>query len=243
MESMKLRSYLTERLQRLPPPVTRDLSIERDLKVPMRDGAVLLADRWVPRSGGDGLPTALIRIPYGRRGLVAAQTARPLAERGFQVLVQSTRGTFGSGGAFDPLRRERDDGLDTLDWVIKQGWFGESMILVGSSYLGVVQWAVARAPRPCSRTVIRYGRGGVARFLRLAAARLSGATPARHWAGGESGGAFPRYDRNLGTGEPRATATAMQVAQQQVFHDAQHPSAVILPVRRDPTTTQREPNA
>jgi putative CocE/NonD family hydrolase len=46
-----------------------------------------------------------------------------------------------------------------------------------------------------------------------------------------SSGAFPRYDRNLGTGEPRATATTLQVAQQQVFHDAQHPSAVILPVR------------
>jgi putative CocE/NonD family hydrolase len=154
MKSMKLGSYLTQRMQHLPPPLTRDLSIERDLKVPMRDGAVLLADRWAPRSGGDGLPTALIRIPYGRRGLVAAQTARPLAERGFQVLVQSTRGTFGSDGPFDPLRRERDDGLDTLDWVIKQRWFGESMILVGSSYLGVVQWAVADQVPPQVKALI-----------------------------------------------------------------------------------------
>jgi predicted acyl esterase len=44
-----------------------------------------------------------------------------------------------------------------------------------------------------------------------------------------SSGAFPRYDRNCGTGEPRATATTLQAAQQQVFHDAQHPSAIILP--------------
>jgi putative CocE/NonD family hydrolase len=151
---MKLRSYLTQRMQHLPPPLTRDLSIQRDLKVPMRDGSVLLADRWAPRSGGDGLPTALIRIPYGRRGLVAAQTARPLAERGFQVLVQSTRGTFGSDGPFDPLRRERDDGLDTLDWVIKQSWFGASMVLVGSSYLGVVQWAVVDRLPPQVKAII-----------------------------------------------------------------------------------------
>jgi putative CocE/NonD family hydrolase len=154
MKLTKLRSYLTERLQHLPPPLTRDLVIERDLKVPMRDGAVLLADRWVPKSGGHGLPTALVRIPYGRRGLVAAQTARPLAERGFQVLVQSTRGTFGSDGPFDPLRREREDGLDTLDWVIKQAWFGESMILVGSSYLGLVQWAVADQLPPQVKAMI-----------------------------------------------------------------------------------------
>jgi uncharacterized protein len=81
----------------------------------MRDGHVLLADRWAPRSGADGLPTALIRTPYGRAGLMDDLLARPLAERGFQVLIQSTRGTFGSGGVFDPLRAERDDGLDTLD--------------------------------------------------------------------------------------------------------------------------------
>jgi predicted acyl esterase len=48
-----------------------------------------------------------------------------------------------------------------------------------------------------------------------------------------SSGAFPRYNRNPGTGEPRATATTLRAADQQVFHDPQHPSAVILPIRRD----------
>jgi putative CocE/NonD family hydrolase len=47
-----------------------------------------------------------------------------------------------------------------------------------------------------------------------------------------SSGAFPRYNRNPGTGEPRATAVALRVADQQVFHDPEHPSAVILPVKR-----------
>jgi hypothetical protein len=128
--------------------------IERDLTVPMRDGAILLADRWSPKSGGNGLPTALVRVPYGRKGLVASLTARPLAERGYQVLVQSTRGTFGSAGPFDPMRHEREDGLDTVEWVIKQPWFGESMILIGMSYLGVVQWAVADAVPPQVKAMI-----------------------------------------------------------------------------------------
>jgi putative CocE/NonD family hydrolase len=151
---MNLMSHLVQRMQHLPPPPTRDVVIEHDLMVPMRDGAVLLADRWAPRSGGDGLPTALVRVPYGRRGLVASLTARPLAERGYQVLVQSTRGTFGSTGPFDPMRREREDGLDTIDWVIKQPWFGESMVLVGMSYLGVVQWAVADVVPPEVKAMI-----------------------------------------------------------------------------------------
>ncbi len=148
---MNLSSRMMERLLRLDPPLTRDLIVERDLRVPMPDGIELLADRWAPRTGRSGadaavagsLPVALIRSPYGRRGLAGSGLARPLAERGFQVLVQSTRGTYGSGGVFDPMRRERDDGLATLDWVIRQPWFGGSIVLVGPSYLGYVQWAVA----------------------------------------------------------------------------------------------------
>ena len=47
-----------------------------------------------------------------------------------------------------------------------------------------------------------------------------------------SSGAFPRYARNPGTGEPHATATRLLPADQQVYHDGTHPSAVILPVRQ-----------
>lgn len=138
----------------LSPPLTRDLTVERELRVPMRDGAALLADRWAPKAGGHGLPTALVRIPYGRAGIIAAQLVRPLAERGFQVLVQSTRGTFGSGGGFDPLRCEREDGLDTLDWLVEQPWCGEAVVLYGGSYLGFAQWAVADAVPPQVKAMI-----------------------------------------------------------------------------------------
>jgi putative CocE/NonD family hydrolase len=138
-----LSSHLIERFLRLDPPLTRDLAVRRDLRVPMPDGVVLLADLWAPRASTASLPTALLRSPYGRRGLIGSGLARPLAERGFQVLIQSTRGTFGSGGVFDPMRQEREDGLATLEWVVKQAWFDGSIVLIGGSYLGYVQWAVA----------------------------------------------------------------------------------------------------
>ncbi len=48
-------------------------------------------------------------------------------------------------------------------------------------------------------------------------------------------GAHPRYNRNLGTGEPVAAATRMQQARQAVYHDQAHPSAVMLPVYRSYT--------
>jgi putative CocE/NonD family hydrolase len=150
-------SHLVQRVLRLGPPLTRDLAVTRDLRVPMPDGAVLLADRWAPRAEtGEALPAALLRTPYGRRGLLATGVARPLAERGFQVLVQSCRGTFGSGGVFDPMRREREDGLATLEWLVKQPWAGGSIVLVGPSYLGYVQWAVADRLPPEVKAMIPH---------------------------------------------------------------------------------------
>ena len=141
---MNLSSQLLQRMLRLSPPPTRDLIVQRNLRVPVADGVDLLADRWAPRAAGSTLPTILVRTPYGRRGVFGAALGRPLAERGFQVLIQSTRGTFGSGGDFDdPFRPERDDGLATLEWVVKQPWFGGTVVLFGFSYLGYVQWAMA----------------------------------------------------------------------------------------------------
>ncbi|GAA3716433.1 CocE/NonD family hydrolase [Nonomuraea antimicrobica] len=151
---MNLISRLIQRRLELPPPLTRDVVVQRDLRVPMIDGVELLADRWAPRVGGEGLPTALIRTPYGRRGPFGMILARPLAERGYQVLIQSVRGGFGSGGTFDPMRQERADGLATLGWLVKQPWFGDAIVLYGMSYLGHVQWAVADQLPPQVKAII-----------------------------------------------------------------------------------------
>jgi len=45
-----------------------------------------------------------------------------------------------------------------------------------------------------------------------------------------AGGAFPRFARNLGTGEPFATVTTGRVCRFEVFHDAAHPSQLELPI-------------
>ena len=151
---MNLMSHLVQRRLKLSPPLTRDVIVQRNLRVPMPDGVDLLADRWAPRSGGEGLATAVIRTPYGRSGPFGTIMARPLAERGYQVLIQSVRGGFGSGGAFDPMRQERADGLATLDWVVRQPWFGDAIVLYGMSYMGQVQWAVADQMPPQVKAII-----------------------------------------------------------------------------------------
>lgn len=139
---MPLLSRIAQRVLELPPPVTRDIAVTRRLRVPVADGVELLADLYRPRRVS-GAPTVLIRSPYGRGTWVGLLTGRMLAERGHQVLVQSCRGTAGSGGTFDPFGHERADGLATLDWIEKQDWFNGHLFTFGPSYLGYVQWAMA----------------------------------------------------------------------------------------------------
>jgi hypothetical protein len=140
---MTLASEVLARRMRLPRAQTLDVGCESDLQASMHDGVVLLADRWVPGlSAARAQPTVLIRSPYGRKGFVGLLFGRLLAERGLQVVIQSVRGTFGSEGEFAPFD-ERADGLDTLRWLREQPWHAGPIGMMGPSYLGLVQWAVA----------------------------------------------------------------------------------------------------
>jgi putative CocE/NonD family hydrolase len=124
----------------LPPPRTARVSLHRDRRVRVRDGVALLTDHYAPDL--PGAPAVLIRTPYGRRGPMRL-LGRVLAAQGFHVVVQSCRGTFGSGGRFEPLRHEREDGLDTVDWLRRQPWYAGAFGMYGASYQGFVQWALA----------------------------------------------------------------------------------------------------
>ena len=109
----------------------------------MPDGAVLLADRYAPRRAGP-MPTVLVRTPYGRTGTFGVLYGALFATQGLQVVVQSTRGTFGSEGRFEPFA-ERDDGLETIAWLQRQPWHAGKIGMAGASYMGLTQWAVAAA--------------------------------------------------------------------------------------------------
>src|SRR5206468_12906715 len=76
----------------------------RDIPVPMRDGVILLTDLYQPVSATP-LPVFLTRTPYDRRA-IGGLLERTLAERGFQVVSQSCRGTFGSGCEFLPFQTD-----------------------------------------------------------------------------------------------------------------------------------------
>ncbi len=139
--------------------------VRRDVGVPMSDDVVLLGDHYRPARELGPLPVVLIRSPYGRAGLAGTVFAAPLARRGFQVFIQSARGTFGSGGQFRPFQHERDDGLATVAWLREQAWCDGRVAMTGGSYLGHTQWAVAPYADPPLESV----------SLNITAARITAA--------------------------------------------------------------------
>jgi putative CocE/NonD family hydrolase len=139
--------------------------VRRDIGVAMPDGVVLLGDQYRPEREAGPLPVVLIRSPYGRAGLVGALFAAPLARRGFQVFIQSARGTFGSGGQFRPFLHERDDGLATVAGLRDQPWCDGRIAMTGASYLGHTQWAIAPYADPPLESV----------SLNITAARITSA--------------------------------------------------------------------
>ena len=120
--------------------------VERDLVIPAVDGVLLLANRFYP-ADIDQAPLVLLRSPYGR-GAALDRMPQLLAERGYQVLYVSLRGTGGSGGEFDGFKIDPADADGMLAWLREQPWFGGVLATWGASYLGYVQWELAARDIP-----------------------------------------------------------------------------------------------
>lgn len=138
----RLSAPVLEKLLDLPEPLTTDIQTQRDITVRMPDGVRLSTDHFRP-PGQHPLPAVIFRTPYDKRGMVSQLWAMLLARQGFQVIVQDTRGQYGSQGKFDAFRQERADGLATAAWVREQPWCDGTLATAGPSYLGHTQWAVA----------------------------------------------------------------------------------------------------
>ena len=141
------------------------VAVEPGIKVPVGDGVLLRTDHYVPLAAGSW-PTLLVRTPYGRGFPWDYLFGALFAGQGFHVLIQSCRGTGGSGGEFEPLRHQGADGQAAVAWLREQEWFSGALGTIGPSYLGYVQWALAADPPPELRAmVVQVGMHDLHAFL------------------------------------------------------------------------------
>ena len=121
-------------------PSASEVKIEQNVMVPMRDGVKLATDLYHPAGNGP-FPVILARTPYAKGGFKSQLTA--LAKEGYVGVAQDCRGRFDSEGEWSPFTHEQNDGKDTVKWILSQPWCNGKIGMMGGSYVGYTQWALA----------------------------------------------------------------------------------------------------
>lgn len=132
-----------------------------EVMVPMRDGVSLRTLIYFPKGEGPW-PTLFTRTPYLGLEEYAELEGEEYAKRGYVYVIQFCRGTGGSEGKWVPNDNERNDGIDSINWLAQQSWT-RNIGIHGVSYMSLTAWIIAdvlpekvKALYLCHYSVDRY---------------------------------------------------------------------------------------
>jgi uncharacterized protein len=146
--------------------------IEKDVEVPMRDGARLLADVFRPQ--GDAKVPAILNLgPYQKDKLWVVpdtleekpnawmnwETVNPAwwVPRGYAAVRVDGRGSGKSQGQCEPWSHaEAVDFYDAVEWAAAQPWCNGNVGLNGISYFAINQWFAANLQPPSLKAIIPW---------------------------------------------------------------------------------------
>ncbi len=134
-------------------------AVTKEANVParMRDGVVLYADVYRPRTK-DPVPVILMRTQYNKDAAQVQpsrfQTPRWFASHCYIVVIQDIRGQYASKGTFYEYAHDREDGYDTVEWAAHLPGSNGKVGMYGSSYVGATQWLAATATPPALKTIV-----------------------------------------------------------------------------------------
>jgi len=129
-----------------------DVVAETDVMVAMRDGVKLATDIYLPRERAGRLPVILMRSPYGKDG--AKKQGEYFARHGYAYVAQDTRGRCKSEGVWHMMTDDGRDGGDCAAWIATQAWSDGKIGMIGGSYVGGTQHAMAMEKVPQLKAVI-----------------------------------------------------------------------------------------
>jgi putative CocE/NonD family hydrolase len=133
-----------------------DVHSELNVRVAMRDGVRLATDLYRPARNGKPVeqrfPVILTRTPYNKDG--NQSLGKYFAAHGYVFVAQDTRGRYGSEGVWHWLTDDGPDGVEAAKWIAEQPWSNGKIGMLGTSYVGGTQHALALAGSPYLKTVI-----------------------------------------------------------------------------------------
>jgi uncharacterized protein len=149
------------------------LIVEKDVKIPLRDGTILYGDILRPDGGDEKFPVIMNIGPYMKDKVWVPppdleekanpymnwETANPLwwCPRGYALLRVDTRGSGKSPGQSEPSSyQEALDCYDCIEWVAKMPWCTGKVGTMGVSYHAAFQWKVAGLQPPSLKAIIPW---------------------------------------------------------------------------------------
>jgi putative CocE/NonD family hydrolase len=150
----------------------QQMIIEKDVAIPMRDGAFLYADVFRPK-GGERCP-AIVNISCYQKDKVWVpppdleekpdphhnwETVTPgwWVPRGYACVRVDTRGSGKSPGLSDPGSwQEALDFHDAIEWTAQRSWCSGNIGTLGISYHATTQWKVAGLKPPSLKAIMPW---------------------------------------------------------------------------------------
>jgi len=130
--------------------------VAKDVMVPMRDGVRLATDIYFPSRDGsrqEGKFSAVLeRTPYNKD--VSLAHLLPFVSHGYIVVCQDTRGRYASEGVWHMMTDDVNDGYDTAQWLVHQSWSDGGFAMIGTSYVGGTQHAMAESNPPGLKALV-----------------------------------------------------------------------------------------
>ena len=130
--------------------------VTTNVMVAMRDGVKLATDLYLPARNGavvaEKFPAILTRLPYNKTS--SKYYGNYFARHGYVFVAQDTRGRFASEGVWHMMTDDGPDGVDCAAWIGRQPWSNARIGMIGTSYVGGTQHAMALARAPELATVI-----------------------------------------------------------------------------------------
>ncbi|MGS2720817.1 CocE/NonD family hydrolase [Paraglaciecola aestuariivivens] len=129
--------------------------VETDILINTPDGAQISA--LVVRKRGDSKPrpSALQFTIYADQKWEIKQ-AMHAAAHGYIGISANTRGKAKSPDKIVPWEHDGKDANAVIDWVAKQPFSDERVVMYGGSYNGFTQWAAAKYAHPALKTIVPY---------------------------------------------------------------------------------------
>jgi uncharacterized protein len=128
------------------------VSTQVDVQARMRDGTILRADVYRPRTSRP-MPVILLRTQYGKSNANPSEKSW-FASHCYVVVVQDVRGQGTSEGTFTEFGNDQNDGYDSVEWAAALPGSDGKVGMFGSSYGGTTQWLAAVTTPPHLVTVV-----------------------------------------------------------------------------------------